>query len=209
MNVYKFYNPSLFGYQDFPIQGSLFNELLDLCSQYCCTLSLQFYSRDVRLYEAFLNYRIPKPKEIPFTGKGDEGDFYDECSESGSTPEIMYFRVCSKILRLMHMVSDNLFEWCAPVDYFGHNNPENPTFYREDGSVFFTAITHEEECSLMPRCYENVSHILNSAPWVIAGELHQNGTFAKWDFSKELILKYKEFGLVQEHKHTQGDGSSV
>jgi hypothetical protein len=48
----------------------------------------------------------------------------------------------------------------------GYIMPEDPTFYRPDGSIFFKSTTHEGELTLMPRGDEDVSNVLSSGRWI-------------------------------------------
>ena len=44
----------------------------------------------------------------------------------------------------------------------GHKNPEDPIFYRADGSKFFLSVIHEGELELYVNDSEDISAILDS-----------------------------------------------
>lgn len=52
----------------------------------------------------------------------------------------------------------------------GFKNPEDPVFYRDDGSVFFSSIIHDGKCFLFPTDSENISDIVSSDHWVHKNE---------------------------------------
>ena len=66
---------------------------------------------------------------------------------------------CSKNTReLLNSISDDLRDF---VNCWGINNPEDPSFYREDGTVFFCSTVHEciFDISIDPN--EDVSDLLS------------------------------------------------
>lgn len=199
MKVYTLFNPILYGYKEYRLRGDDFYKLLALCNQYCATLSLEFTPSSLRYYDVFRNHRILKPKEIPYSGTyAYRGYPYTEQALTVATAEennvgIQYFRICPELLEGMMKISDDLFEWCTP---FGYNNPQDPTFYRSDGSVFLSTTAHEEECTLIPRENENISDVLASGPWVVRGELTRRGQFVCYDFGEDFRIKCQEIGLV-------------
>ena len=67
------------------------------------------------------------------------------------------------MLRIILRISDNLFGY---IDGWGYTNPEDPTFYRSDGSVFLKSEIHEGEVWLMPRNNEDVSQIVADSNWI-------------------------------------------
>ncbi|MGM9680039.1 MAG: hypothetical protein ACI3XR_00890 [Eubacteriales bacterium] len=62
---------------------------------------------------------------------------------------------------LLSRVTD-LFDWIRTDE---RENPEDLTFYREDGSVFFWSETHEGICVLCDRVQEKVSQIVSKKGW--------------------------------------------
>ncbi|MBE6625537.1 MAG: hypothetical protein E7622_07885 [Ruminococcaceae bacterium] len=60
-------------------------------------------------------------------------------------------------------ITDSIFKW---IDGWGFKNPEDPCFYRDDGSAFFTSVIHEGVVKLTPRENEDVSKIISNPLWI-------------------------------------------
>lgn len=60
-------------------------------------------------------------------------------------------------------MAEGVFEWLYG---WGFKNPDDPTFYRSDGSVFFVSEIHEGICAIMPREEEPVEELLREIPWI-------------------------------------------
>ena len=89
-----------------------------------------------------------KPYEIDFisTAKTYYDGAYVKC-----------YVVCDDLFNEMLEISDSLFKW---IYGWGYTNPEDPTFYRDDDSVFFLSVIHDGECYLMPRVNEDVTAVV-------------------------------------------------
>ncbi|MBE6708520.1 MAG: hypothetical protein E7578_04670 [Ruminococcaceae bacterium] len=75
--------------------------------------------------------------------------------------EWRFYRCCDETLKFLLAKFDSIYSfvpWC-------NNNPEDPYFYRSDGSVLFASLTHEGECYLLPHDGEDFSNILTTPPW--------------------------------------------
>lgn len=71
--------------------------------------------------------------------------------------------------QIMREKTNRLFGWTS---YGRTKLPEDLTFFREDGSVFFSQITHEGIATLYPRKNENVTGIIFSKGWRSFEENH-------------------------------------
>lgn len=96
--------------------------------------------------------------------------------------ELRFYRCCDATLEFFLTKFDSIFSF-AP--YCNHN-PEDPYFYRSDGSVLFASEIHEGECFLFPRDGEDFSDILTTLPWCT--------TEITEDFYRRRFLEYA-------HKH--------
>ena len=74
-----------------------------------------------------------------------------------------FYRVCDELCELLLEITDNIFSWLVG---WGYSNPEDPTFYRTDGSMFFTSSIHEGEIVLLPRDDEDVDDIIAQEGWI-------------------------------------------
>lgn len=73
-----------------------------------------------------------------------------------------FYKCTEEAKQLFLTVTNNLFDW---IQYYGNDNPENPRFYRENGSVFFWSEIHEGDCCLYNRANEDVSSIVSKRGW--------------------------------------------
>lgn len=78
-------------------------------------------------------------------------------------PYKKYYHLCSELRDFILQKTDRLFIW---IYAWGFTNPEDPVFYRKDGSIFFESIIHEGECYLYPREDEDVSNIVSKEHWI-------------------------------------------
>ena len=60
-----------------------------------------------------------------------------------------------------------MFEW---LDGWGYKNPEDPCFYRKDGSALFSSIIHEGELKLFYQDDEDITELLPKARWKFKNE---------------------------------------
>lgn len=142
----------------YDISGNDLIELLDTCCQYCTTLSLRITGSEIIYAEGLEKFRIPKDDKITFVYE----QYYPGMAAE-EQPHVRYYRLCPELCDLLYKMADSIFEW---INGFGFNNPEDPVFYRADGSLFFYSEIHEGECLLFPREGENVSRILSKEHWV-------------------------------------------
>ena len=160
MLLYKFYNfyeKSVQGEKivvDNDISGEQYKDLMKTCCKYCKILSLKYRKNvfnttreKLKKFES-VNGPLGRPF-IEYYSRGEETVFYD---------------VCEELLFCLLSLADNIF--CDWIDGWRANGPDDPTFYREDGTVFLNTITHEGELTLRPRENEDVSHIISNIGWL-------------------------------------------
>lgn len=131
--------------KELSIFGEEYTLLIDTCFRYssCFSLNTGFLRRKG------ISFDIPKPYKMVANFKLQ------------STYPEMAILPCSKSTReyLVNRVND-LFEW---IDL--NNNPEDLTFYRQDGSIFFFSLIHEGVCCIANRQDEDVSEIVCNPYW--------------------------------------------
>lgn len=150
--VYKFYDTDIDGLNEFDICGNSYKKLIKVCCEYCDFFSLIITNSNSELLSKLCEYRIPKNKKITYVF-----NHYDINSTI-----IEYFQVSSELCEVLLNNTNSIFSW---INGWGYNNPEDPTFYRKDGSVFFTSTIHEGECTLYVQ-NEDVSEIIASNNWI-------------------------------------------
>ena len=155
MNKYVFRDTDITGFEEYDIVGDDYKTLIDTCCKYCTVMSLYITDLHLNGLEKLEKFRIPKRDNIKFVYKHYWGDplYYQK---------VRYYRVCPESKKLLIEISDSIFKW---LNGWGNNNPDDPTFYREDGSVFFTSTIHEGLCVLIPKENEDVSKVLTNSNW--------------------------------------------
>ena len=149
MRIYKYYNYDIYDLtseEEIDLNGDTYYKLIKLCCEKCNVLSFSI---------EFPNNCAPKMKNN--LKKYEIQNPYDTDSDEDSS--VHYYRVCPELCQLLIESVSSMFAW------IGYIMPEDPTFYRPDGSIFFTSTTHEGELTLMPRGDEDISEILSGNNW--------------------------------------------
>lgn len=155
MIKYLFFDTDISGKEERDISGKDYENLIQTCCQYCSFFSLIVTNKDCSLLKELATHEIPKSEKISF-----------QFNHYGDDLEIKYYRVSQQLCETILANTNTLFSW---INGWNFANPEDPTFYRKDGSVFFTSTIHEGECSLMVKEDEDVSKITNDFRWVSKG----------------------------------------
>ena len=166
MSAYYFYDtdPCGYGFEEYDIAGEDFKELIETCCRYCETLSLLILEEKAKVAEKRLEpYRIPKPEAITCDPYAHYG--------WGELTGVRYYRTCPELCALLPQIADHIFRWRSG---WRCHNPEDPVFYRSDGSMFFFSIIHDGECMLMPREGEDVSHVVSKEHWLTEDNRHMD-----------------------------------
>lgn len=160
--TYYFYDTDPTGHAEYDIAGRDFAELIEVCCRYCETLSFLVWGAEGKAAEKLEPYRIPKPDAITYAHR----ETYRVGSLDGRSnvyPETRYYRVCPELCAVLPQIADHIFQW---LDGWGYHNPEDPVFYRSDGSVFFSSVIHDGKCILTPRGGEDVSRVISKGHWL-------------------------------------------
>lgn len=143
------------------INGDNYREFIRICCKYCAVVSFVFTpyagcNSDVKLKKTLAPFCIKRPDNITSFSSTYEGKASDE------ELNVKYYRVCDELCEILFNSASSIFEW---LQGWGYINPENPAFYRADGSVFFTSVIHEGWLKLTPRDDEDVSQIVSVTGW--------------------------------------------
>lgn len=132
------------------ICGKRYKNLIDICFSYSKYFTLLF-KKPYNKFSDMEPYKIEvqKPDDILgfISSEYFERRFYS-CDEE--TKEYML------------NITDNFFDL---VNWVGDNMPEDPIFYREDGTAFFWSMTHEGICVLSNRSNEEVMSVVSYHNW--------------------------------------------
>lgn len=156
MKQIYFYDWDPYTNEEFDLCGDAYKVLIDFCFAYSKTISF-LGDYDYTIPSWLKNYEIDQPKEITVS-------FFELGMGKVNREELNlhFYRTCPEIHNWMLTSAKGIFEW---LDGWGFHNPENPIFYREDGSVVFCSVVHDGELCLQYREDEDVSNVLSSAPW--------------------------------------------
>ena len=147
--IYYFYDTDESGTAEYDLSGDAYRELLELCGKYCATVSFLDRTRSKK-WHAIEAYRFPIPECVSAV--------YRRHYTLDDTAQIIQcFRVTDDVLRFLSDHADSVFDRSCGV--------EDVAFFREDGTAFFTCISHEGECILTPRDSEDVEALISNGPW--------------------------------------------
>lgn len=153
-------------YEDYDILGNEYINLINLCFQYSEYFTLLFKNSyiDTSIKPYKTEIRIPDDITGFTTSEYFERRFF-KCNDASRN--------------YMYNITDNLFDLVNRNEL--KNKPEDPIFYRKDGSVFFWSMIHEGICILSNRENEDVMDVVSKHGWKC---------YDKNDGIKRFIPKY-------------------
>jgi len=156
MKEYIFYDTDDTGFEEYDICGEDYRRLIETCCKYSSYFSV-FHSASqpekvLPLLTQLEPYEIPKPASVP--------NMYTHYEYVSGTAH--YYRVCPELCEVLMNSVVSLFDW---IPIRGFQNPEDPAFYRKNGTPFFSSTIHEGCCILTPYWDENVESIISAGPW--------------------------------------------
>ncbi len=163
MRIYKFFDTDLSGIEEYDISGEHYLTLLTTCFKYCSTVAVIISpdcTADIELWE---KYRIPLTDNVR-KAYCHYGHISNEAPQKIGNYEIRHYQLNQYLNNMILSHTDSLFKWLCG---WGYNNPNDLTFFRADGSIFFSSIVHEGVCTLFPNEYEDITDILNHGHWIL------------------------------------------
>lgn len=163
MLIYKFFDSDITGQAEFDISGKQYQHLLQSCFQYCTTVSVIVSLNCLDRINPWEPYRIPispivqkvySHYGLPIDGSTSKTDSY----------EVRHYVLASQMKRMLQDHTSSLFQWTYA---WGHNNPDDIAFYRSDGSVFFSSLIHEGECTLYLKENEDLRDVIAQGNWIL------------------------------------------
>jgi hypothetical protein len=167
---YVFYAIEGYGEVEYDITGEELKNLWKICAQYSEYLSFSFmrYHDTIAFEKELEAFRVSDMDVISRCMK--HTGYYHwylrlsvEERAKFLQNELKFYRVCPELLALLSQIAAGIFKFMDGE----YPNPEDPTFYRADGSVFLHSIIHEGEVYLCPREDEDVSSILSNPLWQV------------------------------------------
>jgi hypothetical protein len=136
-----------------------YGALLDLCAESCTSFSL------------VLNSSVsPQPSEsaTSFVAKLEPFVLSDELKTSwpgggtvapGKFGRVIRAKMCDDTLSLLKAAASDLYEWLQP------SLPEDPAFYRDDGTVYLATISHEG-CAFFELQPAELTQLISKLPFL-------------------------------------------
>lgn len=156
MKKYVFYDTDISGNAEYDISGKEYQELINICCKYSTTISLRITGNSISAAKELSEYEIPVSQKVL--------DSYKHYSDKS---DIHHYRLCNKVQEILLNNYSSIFQW---INGWGYNNPDDPIFFRKDGSVFFESTIHEGICILSPLENEDISSIIENKLWI---EFHE------------------------------------
>ena len=148
--------------EEYNIESDRYNELLQFCFKHSKYFSFTFFPDRINLPEWLLNIQLPK-NHICLEWWSKHRTAY--VSKGVTTyNDIFLLELTPETKKWIEGVTDNIFSWMNRWEY---KNPEDPVFYREDGSIMFFSVIHEGICELRLKEDEesDARQIINSPLW--------------------------------------------
>ena len=152
------------------INGEAYRKMIRFCCRYSATVS--FIYRKEELYDPVLeSFRIDRPKEIKCS-------FYKlgmGCLDKDEAQlRLRFYKVCPAFCQWMKNSASGIFEW---LNGWGFKNPENPIFFRADGSVLLSTVIHDGEIMFSPREGEHAEELLSLGDWIVGKRNYYPNTY--------------------------------
>ncbi|MBQ9744289.1 MAG: hypothetical protein IJW19_04100 [Clostridia bacterium] len=198
MGYYRFYDTDPYGNEEYDIAGEQYRELIRVCCEHSKYMSFIIYDKRVSGYDELCKYKI---ESIEYTPEDKYSRKY----------EILYCSICKGLQNFLMNNVDSVFEWILGR---GFSNPEDPMFFREDGTIFFSSSIHDGIITLRPR-EENVSNIVCNPLWICSNnDIRGNKMLYKTvvlpysvssdskaiELSESIMDDLKQIGKVIEYK---------
>lgn len=156
MYKYMFYDTDFYGKEEYDIKGSDYVRLLSTCIKYSKSFSCFIFDTEIVLPEFLEKYKMPLNKTVIDVYRRYFSNFEDPLDR------IFYLSLSPEVCSWIYSVTDRIFAWAF---HEKPSCPDDPTFYREDGSIFFTSEIHEGYCTIFPRDNEDVNDIISVGIW--------------------------------------------
>ncbi len=141
------------GSAEYDIEGEDYAALIRSCLSYCKYMCFRMHEDLAEpIPRRMLEHRIPTSHEIT--------DFYTR--NVGNAVDLYTVVIYPELFEDICTVSRSVFAWIYGWNF---RNPEDPAFFRHDGSAFFYSVIHEGLCFLNVRNDEDVDAIIANKAW--------------------------------------------
>lgn len=166
LKTYYFYDTDILGNEEYNLEGEQYQTFLDICFAYCATMSFRvcnYLTDPVELPPELEKYRIPVTENVIDVYYQHYGHRKSCYTDTAGTYEIRHYALCARSKEIIRNIAPDLFSWVCGM---GYHNPDDPAFYRADGSVFFWSVIHEGKCALQVNDNEDVRAIISNPLWI-------------------------------------------
>ena len=159
MARYEFYDANIAGTRLYDIRGTRYRRLLQACFRYSASVVMCVH----------VDADIDTPRIASFRRKvthlvkaqyAHYGDFTEGDIDQTNTYQLLRYLLVPEVKRFIMHRTDSIFKWTR-----ANENPEDLTFFRPDGTVFFSLRVQEGVCTINPEEGEDVSRILSDPGW--------------------------------------------
>ena len=157
MKKYVFYDADETGFEEYDIRGEAYELLMQTCFRYSSVISLEYMDTNMESCKKMQKFEIDKPTNMAVRHQ-----------HHGHHWQTKYYKLCPELCSILLDVAGGIFEW---IDGWGFKNPEDPVFYRSDGTIFFDSVIHEGICAIMPREDEDVRELLQAVTWCTGDDI--------------------------------------
>lgn len=152
--------------KSYDISGSDYAKLIRYCATHASYFSLRKMHETTPVCALLNQYTICPP---PSCLETEPLYVYVYPNDNGAPPPFqpydIFYRVCFESVSILIDKISSVFSYLWDEQHF--NPPENLTFYRLDGSVLFSSVTHDGICWLTPKEYEEKPNSILSEHWEI------------------------------------------
>lgn len=133
--------------EDVEIKGKNFELMLNVCFEYSKYVSFLVTETDFQKYSGLESFLVQEEKHML-------SEMYDKYLRYSRTGIVKFFYCSNEFKSFILSITKDLW---SLIHGWGFENPEDPVFYRNDGSVFFSAVIHEGYGTFYPQRDEDVS----------------------------------------------------
>ncbi|MBQ7160614.1 MAG: hypothetical protein IJR90_02790 [Clostridia bacterium] len=162
MADFYYYDTDASGEAEYDISGEEYRLLLETCFKYGEYFSFRYFEDRVNVPAGILRYAV-SAKEANINCVFSTRKLENE-SGTAVCDQTVFLRLTDEVKKWILSVTDSIFKW---IDGWGNKNPEDPMFYRADGSVLFESVIHDGVIHFNASENENLSAILSDPLWTI------------------------------------------
>lgn len=138
------------------VRGKNYKTLIETCFRYSRYFSLSYPQSLAGYAPEKINGIAELEPYIHFKYSSQTAFYY----YSDEPTMICIYNCCKESKQILLNYVDSLFSW-----RIYQRNPEDLAFFRQDGSVLMSQLSHEDECVLIPQINENMNAILQTGAW--------------------------------------------